>query len=202
MFRFRSISHGTLQRGERDRQALSRRRALLQIGAGGLGTALAARTLTVGAQEATPQVTSEDLPPVLADWIDAWATLDVDGIVAAFAEDGVHEDTALNVTFVGREEIRGHYEPLRSQFTDPSGAITNVIVGGDGAAVEWVFTGTYTGAYPGFPPGSGEEVVIRGTMIAELADGQIQRARQYYDVFGILLQLGAVPAPGAATPAT
>lgn len=185
-------------------QAVSRRRALLQIGAGGLGAVMAARTLAAGAQEATPPVTMEDLPPVLADWVDAWGTLDVDGIVAVFAEDSVHEDLALNAMFVGREEIRGHYEPLRSQFTDPSGAVTNVIASGDGAgaAMEWVFTGTYTGEYPGFPPGTGEQIMIRGTMIAELADGQIQHARQYYDVFGILLQLGAVPAPEAATPAT
>lgn len=182
---------------------LSRRTALVRLGAGGLGAALAARSLGTSAQQATP----EDLPPALADWIAAWEALDIDGIVAAYAEDAVHEDVPANQLFAGREAIRAHFAPLATELTESDVQITNVVATQEGGAVEWVFTGTYTGQVPGFPPGNGTRVAMRGASIFELVGGQIQRDSEYYDALGLLVQLGILPGPaegtpGAATPAT
>ena len=178
-------------------RTLSRRRAVVRLGTGGLGAVVAAGGLAASAQEATPPAAQEDLPPVLAGWVEAWEALDANAIAGAFAEDGIHEDVPLNETFHGREEIQEHFALLTTEFTDTSADVTNVIAGGDGAAVEWVYTGSYTGQVFGFPPGNGEQVMIRGTLVLELADGQIQLAREYYDVFGVLVQVGLLPAPGA-----
>lgn len=181
---------------------LSRRTALVRLGAGGLGAALAARSLRAGAQGATP----EDVPPNLADWIAAWEALDIDGIAAAYAEDAVHEDVPANQLHEGRAAIRAHFEFLATELTESDVQITHVVATEDGGAVEWIFTGTYTGQIPGFPPGNGTRVAIRGASIFELAGGQIQRDAEYYDALGLLVQLGILPGPaegtpGAATPA-
>lgn len=178
------------------KRSLSRRNALAHLGAGSLGAVLAAGGMTVRAQEATP-VGMQDLPPGLVGWVEGWETLDIDKIVEAYAEDGVHEDMAQNELFSGRDEIRSHLEPLSTEFTDPSSQFTHIVLGDQGVSVEWTFQGTYTGQVPGFPPGTGEEILIRGVSVIELTDGQIQREREYYDVFGILQQLGLVPAPSA-----
>ncbi len=179
-----------------DHQSLSRRTALVRLGAGGLGAALAARSISASAQQATP----EDLPPALADWIAAWEALDIDGIAAAYAEDAVHEDVPANAVFEGREAIRAHLEPLATELTDSDVQITHVVATENGGAVEWIFTGTYTGQIPGFPPGNGTRVAIRGASIFELAGGQIQRDAEYYDVLALLVQLGIVPGPAEGTP--
>ena len=51
------------------------------------------------------------------------------------------------------------------------------------------------GAIPGLPPGSGQTVTLRGAVIFELADGMITRESHYYDVYVLLVQIGALPAP-------
>lgn len=177
------------------KRSLSRRNALAHLGAGSLGAVLAAGGMTARAQQATP-AGMQDLPPGLADWVEGWETLDIDTIIEAYAEDAVHEVVPGQELFSGRDEIRSHIEPLITEFTDPSFQVTHIVVGDQGASAEWTFRGTYTGQMPGFPPGTGEEVVIQGVSVLELADGQIQYEREYLDVFGLLQQLGLAPTPG------
>ena len=182
---------------------LSRRGALVRLGAGGLGAALAARGLAAGAQEATPGATPTDLPPVLAEWVAGWEDLDVDRIVATLAEDAVREEVPTGQVVRGRGEIRAFLAAVFGAFTGlDASRIESAFAAGDRAATEWVFTGTYTGQVAGFPPGGGEQVSFRGVRFLELAGGEIVRDTEYFDVFGVLVQLGVVPAPGAgATPA-
>ena len=181
---------------------LSRRGALVRLGAGGLGAALAARGLAAGAQEATPQGTPAGLPPALAGWVAGWEALDPDRIAAAYAEDGAREDVATGQVQRGREEIRAYLSALFGAFTGLSSTFQSAFAAGDRAAAEWVLAGSYTGLVPGFPPGTGQQLSIRGAAVLELAGGEIVRDTEYFDVFGVLVQLGVVPAPDAgATPA-
>ena len=181
---------------------LSRRGALARLGAGGLAAALGAPRLAAGAQEATPQGAPADLPPALADWAAGWEALDPDRIAAAYAEDGARVDVATGQAQRGRAEIRAYLAAVFGAFTGLSSTFSSAFAAGDRAAAEWVLAGTYTGQAPGFPPGGGEQLTIRGAAILELAGGRIVRDAEYFDVFGVLVQLGVVPAPDAgATPA-
>lgn len=193
--------------------ALSRRGALVRLGVGGVAAGLALRGLAAGAQEATPdEATPQDtltgLPPGLAEWVAGWEALDVDRIVTAYTEDAVHEDVPLGETFTGRAAIRSHFAPLSTEFTIVSSRVMNVFVSGTQGAAEWAFSGTYTGQVPGYPPGGGELITVRGSSVFELAGDAIAREAEYYDALGILVQLGVIPAPGStgtpvgATPAT
>ena len=48
-------------------------------------------------------------------------------------------------------------------------------------ALEWVYTGSYTGEIPGLGPGSGQTIAIPGVSVMELLDGLIVRDTFYYD---------------------
>lgn len=66
---------------------------------------------------------------------------------------------------------------------------------------EWTFHGTYTGEFPGLPPGEGQPVSVSGVTIFELRDGLIAREVFYDDFFAFLEQLALLPAAEQGTPA-
>ena len=51
-------------------------------------------------------------------------------------------------------------------------------------------------AIQGLPPGSGEPVTVRSVHVYELGDGTVRRQTVYFDAYGVLVQLGVLPAPG------
>ena len=158
-------------------------------------------TGAVVAQEASPAASPAAIPEPLATWAAALAAGDPEGIVATYTEDAVFEEVPIGVVTHGQDELRAHLDQLQAALGF-SQVVTDAFVAGDWAAAEWVFTGTYSGQFPGLPPGMGQSVTIRGTSILQLEGGKIREERAYWDAYGLLVAVGAVPAPqAAATPA-
>ena len=156
----------------------------------------------VVAQDATPGA----LPAPLADWVTSWEAqpLRAEPIAAAYTEDAVYEEVATGVVRAGQEEILGYLTDFFAAFSDAQAEVETVFVAAAQGAATWTFTGRYTGQLPGFPPGTGQPITFRGASILELAGGAIARETQYFDVYGLLVQLGIVPNPSessAGTPA-
>jgi steroid delta-isomerase-like uncharacterized protein len=80
-------------------------------------------------------------------------------------------------------------------FPDVEIALEDLVAEGDKVAKRWVFRGTHTGEYAGIPP-TGKHVTMRGITLYRLARGKVTELYWNYDVFGLLQQLGAIPAPG------
>ncbi len=74
--------------------------------------------------------------------------------------------------------------------------------GDDWAVLQAIFAGRYTGQLPGAPAGSGQPFAVPFVSVFRLADGRIQRNTDYFDAYSFLIQIGALAAPGAATPTT
>jgi steroid delta-isomerase-like uncharacterized protein len=166
--------------------------------------ALAAALLTgaVVAQEASPAAEAVAVPEPLTAWAAAWETGDVEGILAAYTDDATYEEVALGIVTEGQDELRTHIEGLFGAAPDLSLVVTEAVVSGDRAAVEWIATATYTGQMAGLPPGSGQPFTLRGASILELEGDRIRADREYWDAYGFLIAVGALPAPeAAATPA-
>ena len=181
---------------------VSRRAALVRIGAGGVAAALAARGLAATAQEASPAASPGAVPPVLQDWVAGWEAADADRIAGSYAEDALVEVVAFNITLRGLDEIRGFFTAYFAAFAEPNPTITAVFATADRAAAEWSFEGQYTGQLVGLPPGTGQPVSVRGANVMTLTGDRIAEERIYNDLAGILVQLGIAAAPGAAgTPA-
>ncbi len=138
------------------------------------------------------------LPPALQEGAAGWEALDPARIAIPHDPDGVRDDVPFSVTQRGPNEVRAYLMGLFGAFTELASRFTSAFVAGDRGAVEWSFTGTYTGQVPGFPPGTGQTIALRGADVLELRDGLIVRDTAYYDVYAILQQLGVVPAPGGS----
>jgi steroid delta-isomerase-like uncharacterized protein len=88
---------------------------------------------------------------------------------------------------------------LRAGFPDMTCPIEAILAEGDRVVVRTTCTGTHTGTWRGVPA-SGASVVMPGIVFYRVADGQIADRWAQFDPFGVLLHIGAIPAP-AATPA-
>jgi len=60
--------------------------------------------------------------------------------------------------------------------------------------VRHLLTGTHQGALMGIPP-TGKEIALSGTDIYRFVDGKIAEEWAQPDLFGLLSQLGVIPAP-------
>ena len=142
-------------------------------------------------QEAVPQEPSTaQAEQLLAGFQEIWASGDVSLVDSIFAEDGVYEDVPFQSLSSGREEIRASIEAFFSWAPDTKVEWGESLVTPDRAAVEWVWSGTQTGAILDLMPATGKEFSVRGMSILHFRDGMISLNRDYYDSGGLLYQLG------------
>ena len=88
----------------------------------------------------------------------------------------------------------------RQGFPDFDITVEDLVEEDDTVVKRWVFTGTHSGEYFGIPA-TGKRVTMRGITLYRLAGGKVSEMYWNYDVFGLLQQLGAIPAPGQQQPA-
>ena len=139
------------------------------------------------AQEATPAVAESGgaaLPAPLDAVVAAWDAHDPDAIAALYHEDAILSEAVIDGPVLdGREAIRewatANFAGFPDLHLDPRGGF--VSADGRHAALEWVYTGSYTGEIPGLGPGSGQTIAIPGVSVMELLDGLIVRDTFYYD---------------------
>ena len=99
-----------------------------------------------------------------------------------------------------KEWANGVLSANRQGFRDLEIEAEDFIAEGDKVVKRWVFRGTHSGEYAGIPP-TGKTVTMRGITLYRLTGGKVKEMYWNYDVFGLLQQLGAIPAPGQQQPA-
>ncbi len=97
---------------------------------------------------------------------------------------------------VGFEGVREMYESIWEGMPDATIQIGDFLIDMDRLALRFVVTGTHTGPLLGVPP-TGRAIRLEGQTIAIVRDGKIIERRTTADLLGVLVQMGAVPAPGA-----
>jgi steroid delta-isomerase-like uncharacterized protein len=83
----------------------------------------------------------------------------------------------------------------RQGFPDYDVKAEDFIAEDDKVVKRWVLRGTHSGEFNGIPP-TGKTVTMRGITVYRLTGGKVKETHWNYDVFGLLQQLGAIPAPG------
>jgi steroid delta-isomerase-like uncharacterized protein len=136
-----------------------------------------------------------DTETVVRRFHESWDMRDPDRGMAVIAEDCRFEDVARGELLPGPEAYRQDYLRWRSAFPDGEVKITNVIVQGDWAVVEFVNRGTQTGPLQSslgtFAP-SGRRMEVRYCSVMRVANGKVVEGRDYYDSASIARQLGLV----------
>jgi steroid delta-isomerase-like uncharacterized protein len=182
------------------KQSIPRRRLLGGVFGGAFTGVLATRGFSPAMAEVSTPMT-EPAPSIVQEWAVAWSEHD-DGtrLAALYTGDATHEEVPSGTIFSGPEAIAGYAQSHFAAFPDVKLDLRSAFATGDWAAAEWVYAGTYEGSLPGLPPGTGQPFSVRGAAIFELQDEKIQRSASYFDFYSLLVQLGVLPAPGAATP--
>jgi steroid delta-isomerase-like uncharacterized protein len=119
---------------------------------------------------------------LLQQWVDGVAACDGDAIAALYAEDEVHEDVPAGMVVQGPEEIAALVSGTVTQFKDVRYNVIAAHETDDLGILEYRFSATDLE--------SGQPISVRGAYIFEPEGGRIRRSADYYDVAGILAQLG------------
>ena len=125
------------------------------------------------------------------------ANRDFDGVVVLFAVDALYVEPVGR--HEGREVIRAWSHDWVNAFSDWYFKADLVVEQGDVVVAEWQFRGTHTGplvmADGSQIQGTGKIVEHRGVTVYEVKDGQIAKARDYFDLMVGAIQLGLMPRP-------
>ena len=140
---------------------------------------------------------SKNVKTALAAY-DAFNARDLDKAVSAYAENVPWEDHGRGITTKTRAEFKDSLKEWIDGFSD--GKITDVeaIDAGDTVIVQYVGRGTNDGAM-GPAPATGKRASLPGVDIVHFDKaGKIIRGETYFDMFGLLVQLGLAEMPAKA----
>lgn len=96
---------------------------------------------------------------------------------------------------MGKDEVRGFYEAIFRAFERPQLAFEEVIWDGAACAIRFTMTGRHVDEYMGVPA-TDVEIALPGITILHFEGDRVVERFSQADMLGLLVQLGAVPAPG------
>ena len=94
----------------------------------------------------------------------------------------------------GREGLRWLIQTYRTGFPDIHVEVNDQIAEGDKVLTRIVIQGTHEGQFMNIPP-SGNKVKVTALVVTRFVDGQNVEGWAEVDRFGMMQQLGVIPAP-------
>ena len=95
----------------------------------------------------------------------------------------------------GFEGRKMFYTAFLSAFPDIHIQVENLVTEDDRVVTHWSADGTHLGELMGIPP-TGKTAHISGIAIDRFEDGKSVEHWEVFDQFGLMVQLGVIPAPG------
>jgi steroid delta-isomerase-like uncharacterized protein len=95
----------------------------------------------------------------------------------------------------GREGLKEVIAMMRSAFPDIHWVVVETIAAGEKVVSRFQWSGTHRGNFLGIPA-TGRKVTVPGVVIDRLHAGKMADSRILMDTFGMMQQLGVIPAPG------
>ena len=97
----------------------------------------------------------------------------------------------------GEKRGRAGYKELiamyRNAFPDLKLTIDEQIAEGNTVVTRWTAQGTHRGELFGTAP-TGKQVRVQGIIVSRISNGKLTEDNEVYDAFGMLRQIGVVPA--------
>lgn len=160
-----------------------------------LGALTSLWTLSSAAQDAPPEPAAIAVPAVFQRWFATYEAEDAAGFAALYTPDGVYEDVASASAAEGTAAIQETAEAYFANQDDYSFVPVSFIQGDDWAAMEFLLSATDVA--------SGIRITdVRVATIFELDGDRIRRSSDYYDLYGVLGQLGLLPGEDALVDGT
>ena len=131
--------------------------------------------------------------------LDSFAASDWDGFKACFAPNAVYEEYATRRRVTGADQIVALDKGWKAAFPDAAATVKSSYTAGDTEIVEVEWEGTNKGALEtaaGTLPATNMRVKVGAVLIHKISNGKIVELRHYFDMLGLLQQLGT-PVIGA-----
>ena len=109
----------------------------------------------------------------------------------------IGHDAAEPEPIRGPAGVRANVQKYLTGFPDGRITVDDQFAAGDKVATRWTGRGTQTGEIAGIAP-TGKQVTVMGLTISRLEGGKLVEEWTTWDTLGMLVQLGAVPAPATA----
>jgi steroid delta-isomerase-like uncharacterized protein len=132
---------------------------------------------------------------LLDHYVERYNALDLDGVMALYAEDAVQ--VMPDGTYEGWNTIRDRLAQELNAFPDVTHTVRSFVEQGDAFCDEWTFAGTHTGTLV-LPDGreldpTGKRIEVKGMEYCHVRDGKLIVNTLYYDNLSVLAQLGLIP---------
>ena len=142
-----------------------------------------------------------DLIRIARESIEAFNAGDWERSKAMLTPDSIDDELATGRRAQGPDQITQNAQGWKRAFPDAKGTIAHVIASGNTVVLELTWEGTQTGALEGpggSVPASGKRVVIPAVQVITFEGDKIKESHHYFDMLGMLQQIGAVPQPQPA----
>jgi steroid delta-isomerase-like uncharacterized protein len=138
----------------------------------------------------------QDLIRVAQESIAAFGAGDWERFKATMVANPVYQEFATGRRIEGSEQIIQANQGWKTAFPDAKGTINNAVASGNTVTLELTWTGTNTGPLEGpsgAMPATGKSVTVPAAMVLTFEGEKTKETRHYFDMMGMLQQLGAVP---------
>lgn len=128
--------------------------------------------------------------------IEKYNAHDLDGLTGLFSSDAEIINVPTGVSDRGPKAVRDSAQTLLTAFPDGKFELINVVAGERSAAVEYRARGTHTGtltARAGTLQPTGRKIEMRLCDVMDIQGGKITSVRSYWDMYGLLSQIGLIP---------
>jgi ketosteroid isomerase-like protein len=147
----------------------------------------------------TEENKAQDNARLIQTLLDAVKANDFDPYLANVTADSETLDCASGETFCGPEGFRQWAQSYNNACPDARTLhVTSLFTTEDQGHLEYIARGTNTGPFP-FPSGpippTGQRIEVRVCAGFQFREGKVASAHFYYDLLGLLHQLGLVPTP-------
>ena len=148
-----------------------------------------------------PAPARETAPPavdpiaVVDQYMAGWNAHDAARAAASFTDDVTYYDASVGVPQVSRDSaLKNVIQAFLTAAPDCSWIRDSAppIVGPNGIAFQWTFSGTHTGPFADGTKPTGKKFSFRGATLIRLRGDKIAYQGDFYDAYGFLKQLGLV----------
>jgi steroid delta-isomerase-like uncharacterized protein len=95
---------------------------------------------------------------------------------------------------MGKDEVRAFYAAIFDAFDSPQLEFHEVLWDRAAATIRFTMTGRHVGPFMGVPA-SGNAIALPGITILHFEDGRVVERFSRADMLGLMVQMGAIPAP-------
>ena len=124
--------------------------------------------------------------------VESWNAGDLDGYLRLYDE-GIRLH-GYSPEPMDKAQVRGFYEGIFSAFGTPKLRFDEILWDGDACTIRFTMTGRHVQEFMGVPA-TGTTITLPGITILHFHGGKVAERFSQADMLGLLMQIGAIPAP-------